>query len=688
MAAYYSNLLASNHLLTIKTIMATRALLLCGDEKAVHAISQILDELEVSFEHSSEPAFALKRLPAQRFDLLIVDCDNAQNATQVFNSARASNLNKNSIAVAIVEGKAGVPNAFRLGASLVLTKPVSLEQARNTLRTGIGMTKKDSEVKPAASAPVASHAPSPAVPAPLTPASLTPAPLNPPVVASTPHAPAPAPSASTPLTPHPVVASPLPPAPVAKIPAAPLVPVTPAAAVTTTSVSLKPVGAAAPTEAKPAPAAQVEKPVIALKAPTSGPAPVQEAKPAVTNTADSKVIDAKTQPSLGVTAVAKAATAAADTAATATLGPSGTTSTGKTEIVSSNSALTVPDKKVSDEAKKPSELSNAKTPVLKIEDPLAEEPDALDPLKDHGVPLFGGMGKEPFAGLESDKPARSKAPLVAALVLILLGGGTYGAWMTQPNFRALMVWEYGNVMTKIDALRGKTPVSASEKLQAAPVPAIPAQPAAPAANQSSESIDVAMPPNTAANDTTSGLTNSATPPTATGPTDAAATNSSTTSAANNVPTKTAPAATTPATAAKTEATKPATLQTAKQDSTPGKTGPKAALVPASLPPTTTAKAPASDLLEVSEDFADDQVIHRVHPTYPKQALTRKLHGSVVLQVIVSKQGKVDSLALISGDPLLGQAAQSAVKQWRYKPYWHNGEPTDFQTRVTVDFKLP
>jgi TonB family protein len=664
--------------------MATRALLLCGDEKAVHAISQILDELEVSFEHSSEPAFALKRLPAQRFDLLIVDCDNAQNATQVFNSARASNSNKNSIAVAIVEGKAGVPNAFRLGASLVLTKPVSLEQARNTLRTGIGMTKKDAEAKPAASAPVASHAPSPAVPAPLTPASLTPAPVNPPIVASTPHAPAPAPSAATPLTPHPVVAPPVPPAPVAKLPAAPLVPATPAPAVTTTPVSLKPVAAAAPTEAKPAPAAQVEKLVIAQKAPTSGPASVQEAKPAITNATDTKAIDAKAQPSVGVTAVAKAASAAAGTAATATLAPSGTTSAGKTEIVSSNSALTVPDKKVSDEAKKSSELTDAKTPVLKIEDPLAEEPDALDPLKDHGVPLFCGMGKEPFAGLETDKLARSKAPLVAALVLILLGGGTYAAWMTQPNFRALMVSEYGNVMTKIDALRGKTPVSASEKLQAAPAPAIPAQPPAPAANQNSESIDVAMPPNTAANDTTSSVTNSATPTTATGPTDAAATNSPTTSAA----TKTASAATTPAAAAKTEATKPATLQTAKQDSVPGKTGPNAALVPASLPPTTTAKAPASDLLEVSEDFADDQVIHRVHPTYPKQALARKLHGSVVLQVIVSKQGKVDSLALISGDPLLGQAAQSAVKQWRYKPYWHNGEPTDFQTRVTVDFKLP
>src|ERR1700731_1971057 len=156
--------------------MATRAFLLCGDEKAVQAVTQILDELEVSFEHSSEPGFSLKRLATQRFDLLIVDCDNAQNATQVFNSARASNLNKTSISIAIVEGKAGVPNAFRLGASLVLTKPVSLEQARNTLRTGIGMTKKDApEAKPAAAAPTVA-----ATPATLTPAgSATPPPLTP-----------------------------------------------------------------------------------------------------------------------------------------------------------------------------------------------------------------------------------------------------------------------------------------------------------------------------------------------------------------------------------------------------------------------------------------------------------------------------------------------------------------------------
>src|ERR1700740_3605958 len=155
--------------------MATRAFLLCGDEKAVQAVTQILDELEVSFEHSSEPAFSLKRLATQRFDLLIVDCDNVQNATQVFNSARASNLNKTSIAIAIVEGKAGVPNAFRLGASLVLTKPVSLEQARNTLRTGIGMTRKDApEVKPLAAATPASTSSLPLTPVPAVAPAATP----------------------------------------------------------------------------------------------------------------------------------------------------------------------------------------------------------------------------------------------------------------------------------------------------------------------------------------------------------------------------------------------------------------------------------------------------------------------------------------------------------------------------------
>jgi protein TonB len=126
----------------------------------------------------------------------------------------------------------------------------------------------------------------------------------------------------------------------------------------------------------------------------------------------------------------------------------------------------------------------------------------------------------------------------------------------------------------------------------------------------------------------------------------------------------------------------------KQESAVGHTGTSSAAAPAS---TTAApakeKSSSSDLIEVPEDFADDQVVHRVHPAYPKQARAKKLHGTVVLQAVVNKQGKVDSLQLVSGDPQLAQAAAEAVKQWRYKPYSRNGEPTDFQTKVTVDFKL-
>jgi protein TonB len=135
------------------------------------------------------------------------------------------------------------------------------------------------------------------------------------------------------------------------------------------------------------------------------------------------------------------------------------------------------------------------------------------------------------------------------------------------------------------------------------------------------------------------------------------------------------------------APKSAAIQPAKQDATAAHPA-NPALVAASLPATSAAKAPSSELLEVPEDFADDQIVHRVHATYPKQARARKLHGTVVLEAIVNKKGAVDSLQLVSGDPLLAQAAADAVKQWRYKPYLHNNEPTEFQTRITIDFKTP
>ena len=122
--------------------MPTRAFVLCSDEKALDAVSQILGELGIAFEQFHDVDFASKRLAVQEFDLVVVDCDNPDDATHLIDCMRSSDLNRSAMTLAVVNGKAGVPVAFRLGAELVITKPVSLEQARSTLRTAIAMRKK------------------------------------------------------------------------------------------------------------------------------------------------------------------------------------------------------------------------------------------------------------------------------------------------------------------------------------------------------------------------------------------------------------------------------------------------------------------------------------------------------------------------------------------------------------------
>ncbi len=433
--------------------MATRAFLLCGDEKAVQAVTQILDELEVSFEHSSEPGFSLKRLATQRFDLLIVDCDNVQNATQVFNSARASHLNKTSIAIAIVEGKAGVPNAFRLGASLVLTKPVALEQVRNTLRTGIGMTRKEAqEVKaPVAATPVlvptvaTPTASAPPVAAPVVtpvPAVLAPSAPVPTVAPLTPVAP---PVASTPALPIRTT-----PAPAVLTPVAPKIPTTPAVAETP-----KPTLPVTPV---------AEKPVVVPR-PVSAPATTStEYKPALSN-----FTEKKPDPPVGAQAFAKTAAAGVGTAPAPVKNFDAvfaSPSVGEKPVAGKDlSSKSTATPKVADH-----DAAESKGTTLSIVDPLAEE-DALDPVKDHGVPSFGALGKQSFAGLETSKRKGGKGLLVAAIVLLLLGAGGYGAWTTQPAFRKLIAGTSSDVMTRVAGLRGQPQATASAAATTpAPVP--------------------------------------------------------------------------------------------------------------------------------------------------------------------------------------------------------------------------
>lgn len=147
--------------------MGYQALLFCPDEKTARTVTQVLSELEFNVEPCLEPFAAVKKLMGEHFDAVVVDCDNEQNATLLFKSARNSTSNQTSLAVAVVEGQAGVAKAFRIGANLVLTKPINIEQAKGTLRVARGLLRKADPAKPAV--PAAAAAPSAPVQTPTAP---------------------------------------------------------------------------------------------------------------------------------------------------------------------------------------------------------------------------------------------------------------------------------------------------------------------------------------------------------------------------------------------------------------------------------------------------------------------------------------------------------------------------------------
>lgn len=82
-----------------------------------------------------------------------------------------------------------------------------------------------------------------------------------------------------------------------------------------------------------------------------------------------------------------------------------------------------------------------------------------------------------------------------------------------------------------------------------------------------------------------------------------------------------------------------------------------------------------------------KLIREVEPLYPMLARDARVQGVVRLQAVIAKDGTVQNLSLLSGQPLLIQAAMSAVKQWVYKPTYLNGTPVEVLTEVDVTFHL-
>jgi protein TonB len=75
------------------------------------------------------------------------------------------------------------------------------------------------------------------------------------------------------------------------------------------------------------------------------------------------------------------------------------------------------------------------------------------------------------------------------------------------------------------------------------------------------------------------------------------------------------------------------------------------------------------------------------PVYPPLARGARIMGDVEIKLSIRKDGSVASSEMISGHPMLIPSAIEAVSQWRYKPYYLNGQPVEVDTQVTVNFVL-
>ncbi|MHB8214804.1 MAG: energy transducer TonB [Candidatus Sulfotelmatobacter sp.] len=104
-------------------------------------------------------------------------------------------------------------------------------------------------------------------------------------------------------------------------------------------------------------------------------------------------------------------------------------------------------------------------------------------------------------------------------------------------------------------------------------------------------------------------------------------------------------------------------------------------------PVAVPKVATPQRVRVSAGVTSGLLVKRIQPNYPPLARQARIQGTVVLHAVISKEGAIENLTLVSGHPMLAPAAIDAVKQWRYKPYLLNGEPVEVDTEVQVNFTL-
>jgi protein TonB len=108
---------------------------------------------------------------------------------------------------------------------------------------------------------------------------------------------------------------------------------------------------------------------------------------------------------------------------------------------------------------------------------------------------------------------------------------------------------------------------------------------------------------------------------------------------------------------------------------------------AAPPPPPPPKATTPKRIRVGGQVEAAKSIFRPNPQYPPLAKMARIQGVVRLEAIISRDGTIMDLKVLSGHPLLVKSALEAVQRWRYQPTLLNGEPVEVITEIEVNFTL-
>ena len=122
--------------------MPLESLLLSRDMDVIHVLQQTLAKLSIEVEVCRGARSGTEILSSEKFDAIIVDCDDLQDGIGVLQDLRKSPSNRGSIAFAILNGTT-THQAFALGATFVMQKPVSALSAMRCLSAGLGLMVRE-----------------------------------------------------------------------------------------------------------------------------------------------------------------------------------------------------------------------------------------------------------------------------------------------------------------------------------------------------------------------------------------------------------------------------------------------------------------------------------------------------------------------------------------------------------------